>query len=119
MRTSCVVAGMLAAAGAAYGIAPALVVAFVPNDAGMAVSILLLYVLYPALSIALGVVIARALYSLWWVPGVFAGLFLPLFCFAMGASVGDLWLYAVGYAAVGYIAAVTGFALMRDKRAAS
>ena len=119
MRASRTVGGMLAAAGVAYGAVPAFAADFVPSDAGMIVSILLLCVLYPALSIAFGIVSARALRTLWWVPGVFAGLFLPLFCFSMGVSLGDVWLYAVGYAAVGYVAAAMGFALMRGGRTAS
>ena len=119
MRAIRVAAGMLVAAGVAYGAVPAFAAVFVASDAGMIVSILLLYVLYPALSVAFGIVSARAMRALWWAPGVFAGLFLPLFCFSMGVSLGDVWLYAVGYAAVGYVAAAMGFALMRGGRTAS
>lgn len=118
MRGGCAAVGMLAVAGVAYGAVPALAAAFVPSDAGMVVSILLLYVLYPSLSMVFGVASAQAMRSLWWMPGVFAGLFLPLFCFSMGASSEDMWLYAIGYAAIGYVAAAMGFALARGRRTA-
>lgn len=118
MRPIRTAAGMLVAAGVAYGVAPALAAAFVPSDAGMAVSLLLLYAFYPALSIAVGIASARAMRSLWWAPGVFAGLFLPVFRFTMGVTDGGLLLYAVGYAVAGYAAAAAGFALMRGRHAA-
>ena len=77
---------------------PFFAIRFGPDYCGMGISILLFFVVYPILSLALGVFSAIDIKGLWWMPLASSLIFPPLFSFAMGdIIIWDLYFYSIFY----------------------
>ena len=81
---------------------PFLAVKLVPSDAGMAVCMLLFFVVYPVLFMLLGIVISKDMKYLWWMPLCSFAIFPLLFSAAMGGMVEELYAYSMIYLFLGY-----------------
>ena len=81
---------------------PFLSVKLIPSDAGMAVCMLLFFLVYPILSVLLGIFTSKDMKHLWWMP-LFGALSFPLlFSLAMGGMVEELYAYSIIYIFLGY-----------------
>ena len=85
----------------------------IPADAGMAICMILFFLLYPLLSILLGALVSRDMKHFWWMPLVSALSFPLLFSLAMGGMVWELFAYSLIYIFLGY--AVSGLLLIIKK----
>ncbi len=81
---------------------PFIATKLIPADGGMAVCMLLFFIVYPILSIVLGVVIVRDMKFLWWMPLVSAFSFPLFFSLAMGGMIWELYTYSGIYTFLGY-----------------
>lgn len=93
---------LIAIVGACWAI-PALLVSFVPSDAGMIAMMALIYLVLPVTAIALGLLAANSARTLFWVPaalGIGPAVLFPLK--VEGSQ--DLAFHGVAYTAIGYAA---------------
>lgn len=81
---------------------PFLTVKIIPADAGMAVCMLLFFLVYPFLFILLGALTSRDMKHFWWMPLVSAISFPLLYSLAMGGIIEELYAYSLIYAFLGY-----------------
>ena len=81
---------------------PFFAVKLVPSDAGMAVCMLLFFVVYPILFMLVGFVISRDMKYLWWMPFFSFIIFPLLFSAAMGGIVEELYAYSMIYLFLSY-----------------
>ena len=90
---------------------PFLSIEFGTDYCGMGFSILMFFLVYPALSIAVGIASAIDIKYLWWMPLVSAAIFPPLFSLAMNDFIiWDLYFYSIFYVLIGY--AIAGLSLL-------
>lgn len=82
---------------------PAILVNVIPSDAGMIATIALLYIVLPATAIALGLLAAGSMGSLFWIPAALGIGFAILFPLAIEGS-DDIAFYGIAYTAIGYVA---------------
>lgn len=90
---------LIAIVGACWAI-PALLVSFVPSDAGMIAMMALIYLVLPVTAIALGLLAANSARTLFWVPaalGIGPAVLFPLK--VEGSQ--DLAFHGVAYTAIG------------------
>lgn len=99
-RASLIAAAAIAAACWAV---PALLVGAVPPDAGMFAMMVLLYALLPITAVALGLLAAGSVRTLFWVPAALGAAFALLFPLAVEGSQ-DVAFYGIFYTAIAYVA---------------
>lgn len=99
-RTLLIAAATIAAACWAV---PALLVGAVPPDAGMFTIMALLYTLLPITAVALGMLDAGSVRTLFWLPAALGAAFALLFPLAVESSQ-DIAFHGIAYAAIAYAA---------------
>ena len=92
----------VSAIAAACWAVPALLVGAVPPDAGMFTTMALLYALLPITAVALGLLAAGSVRTLFWVPAALGAAFALLFPLAVEGSQ-DVAFYGIFYIAIGYV----------------
>ena len=100
-------------------ILPAFIINFATADVGMALCLILFFIVDPLALIVIGCVSGRDARRMWWAPLVSCILFPLLFSMVVADFVGELFIYSAFYFLMGAVAMLISYAISKRKTSKS